>query len=878
MNRLPDAPSQVIKRDTVLRFTFDGRVFSAYEGDTIASALAAAGVTTFSRSFKYHRRRGLLCAAGRCPNCLVRVGDEPNVRACRTPVAQGMVVTSQNAWPSLQRDVMSLIQRVSRFLPAGFYYKTFMRPRALWPIYERIIRRAAGLGRVDPDAKPHHPAKVYKHADVAVIGGGPAGLSAAQAAAQTGARVILLEAEPTLGGHLRWTQNDAYTPPPLDSVEVLTDTTAIGIYDDLWIGAAHGEQLIKLRAKAVVITTGAYDIPLPFENNDLPGVMLGSAVLRLARLWGVRPGSRALVVSGHRRGLQTALDLRDLGIEVASVIDARPNPDPDLVEQLAQAGITVRPETVITRALGRRHVQGAEVSGRPGRVDCDLIVVCADTAPVNDLLLQAGAKLAWVADLGAFMPTELPPGVFAAGSVTGTEDLDAITREGWMAGLRAAHAAGCAEEPVQSEQSLQAERAIFAAYPLRPGQHDVVCWCEDVTSKDIRHSIAEGYDSIELIKRYSTISMGPCQGKMCSINAMRLAAQLTGQTVAATGTTTARPPVEPVLMDTLAGRVMEPVRVTPLHAWHIRHNAHLINAGLWKRPEHYGDPVAEARAVRERAGIIDVSTLGKLQITGPDAALLLERLYTNRWRDLRVGRVRYGVMVNDEGVVMDDGVTARLADNLYYMTTTSGGASGVHEWIEWWLQSGWPFDVQVVNVTEAYAAFNVAGPRARDVVAQVVAPDFDVSREVFPYLSRPADPGRGRPRDHFADRVHRRVKLRDPRAERIWRARVAGPDRRGRRRGHGALWHGGAAHPAIGEGAHPGRARDRRPDKSIRGEYGMGRQAGQGRFSRQALADIPGGRRRKAAGWLRNGGRGDARRGEPDRAARFDRTSPSSGA
>ncbi len=298
MTRLPDAPSQVIKRDTVLRFTFDGRAYSAYEGDTIASALAAAGVTTFSRSFKYHRRRGLLCAAGRCPNCLVRVGDEPNVRACRTPVAQGMVVTSQNAWPSLQRDVMSLIQRVSRFLPAGFYYKTFMRPRALWPIYERIIRRAAGLGRVDPDAKPHHPAKVYKHADVAVIGGGPAGLSAAQAAAQTGARVILLEAEPTLGGHLRWTQNDAYTPPPLDSVEVLTDTTAIGIYDDLWIGAAHGEQLIKLRAKAVVITTGAYDIPLPFENNDLPGVMLGSAVLRLARLWGVR--SRLACVGGIR--------------------------------------------------------------------------------------------------------------------------------------------------------------------------------------------------------------------------------------------------------------------------------------------------------------------------------------------------------------------------------------------------------------------------------------------------------------------------------------------------------------------------------------------------------------------------------------------------
>ncbi len=728
MTRLPDAPSQVIQRDNVLRFTFDGQTFSAYEGDTIASALAAAGVMTFSRSFKYHRRRGLLCVAGRCPNCLVRVGDQPNMRACRTGVTAGMAVRSQNAWPSLQRDVMSLLQRVGRFLPVGFYYKTFMRPKALWPTYERIIRRAAGLGRVDPASKPLHPAKVYQHADVVVIGGGPAGLNAAQAAAQVGARVIVLEAESAPGGHLRWAQTDAYAPPPLENVQILTDTTAIGIYDDLWIGATRGDQLIKLRARALVVATGAHDLPLPFENNDLPGVMLGSGVLRLARLWGVIPGSRAVVVSSQRRGLQTALDLYALGVGLAAVIDARPKPDPDLVSQLTAAGITVRAETVITRAMGRDRVRGAEISGTPDRVDCDLIVVCADSAPANDLLFQAGAKLAWDAEIGAFMPTDLPPGVFVAGSVAGVMDVDA----GAMAGLRAAHAAGCADMPAQSDP--QHERAIYAAYPLRPGQHDVVCWCEDVTSQDIRHSIAEGYDSIELIKRYSTISMGPCQGKMCGINALRLVAQMTGQSVESTGTTTSRPPVEPVSMDTLAGRVMEPVRVTPLHAWHVSHHAHMINAGLWKRPEHYGDPLAEARAVRERAGIIDVSTLGKLQITGPDVARLLERLYTNRWQDLGVGRVRYGVMVNDEGVVMDDGVTARLEDDLYYMTTTSSGASGVYEWIEWWLQSGWPFDVQVVNVTEAYAAFNIAGPRARDVIAKVIAPNVDVSRDGFPYL------------------------------------------------------------------------------------------------------------------------------------------------
>ena len=733
MTRLPNAPSQVINRDKGLRFTFDGKSFSAFEGDTIASALAAAGITTFSRSFKYHRRRGLLCVAGRCPNCLVQVGDRPNVRACVTPVTAGMVVTSQNAWPSLERDVMSLTQRVDRFLPVGFYYKTFMRPQSLWPTYERIIRRATGLGKVDPRTEPFHPAKVFKHADVAVIGGGPAGISAAQAAAQAGARVILLEAEPALGGFLRWSLPDWTGDEPLQGVEILTDTTAIGVDDDLWIGAVHRDQLIKLRTRALVVATGAYDIPVPFENNDLPGVMLGSGVLRLARLWGVRAGSRAVVVSAHRRGLQTALDLRDLGLDVAAVVDARPQPDPDLTAQLAGAGITVRPETVITKAYGRGRVEGAEVGGT--RVDCDLIVICADTAPANDLLFQAGARLAWETDLGAFMPVDLPPGVFVAGGVVGTLDLAGIKREGESAGWQAALAAGCdgAQARIDElEEQAQPERAVYTAYPLRSGKHDVVCWCEDVTSKDIRFSIAEGYDSIELIKRYATISMGPCQGKMCNVNALRLAALLTGQSVADMGTTTSRPPVEPVSMDTLAGRVMEPVRVTPLHVWHVNHKGQMINAGLWKRPEHYGDPVAEALAVRERVGLIDVSTLGKLKITGPDVALLLERLYTNRWQDLDVGRVRYGVMVNDEGVVMDDGVTARLGDGLYYMTTTSGGASGVHEWIEWWLQSGWSFDVQVVNVTEAYTAFNLAGPRARDVLATVT--DLDLDNTAFPYM------------------------------------------------------------------------------------------------------------------------------------------------
>lgn len=736
MTRLPAAPSQLINRDKVLRFTFDGKSFSAYEGDTIASALAAAGVTTFSRSFKYHRRRGLLCVAGRCPNCLVRADDQPNVRACKTPVSAGMAVASQNAWPSLERDVMSLTQRINRFLPVGFYYKTFMRPRSLWPTYEHLIRRAAGLGRVDPKSESSQPPKVFKHADVAVIGGGPAGLCAAQAAAEAGARVILLEAESTLGGHLRWTQDADRDPlPPLDNLEILTDTTTIGVYDDLWVGAVHQEQLIKLRARALIIATGVYDIPVPFENNDLPGVMLGSGVLRLARLWGVRPGSRAVVVSGNWRGLQTALSLHQLGIEVAAVADARRAPEADLTAQLAEVGIPVHPETVITRAYGKNHVQGAGFDGLTARIDCDLIVICADHVPANELLYLSGARLAWDAEQGAFMPSALPPRVFAAGEVVGTQDLSDIIREGRWAGEQAAQVAAYDVTSQQNTERIeQPQRGIYAAYRLQPSRHDVVCWCEDVTSKDIRDSIAEGYDSVELLKRYSTIGMGPCQGKMCNVNAARLLAQLTGQNVSATGTTTTRPPVQPVTMETLAGRVMEPVRLTPLHAWHESQNARMMNAGEWKRPEHYGDPEAEALAVHERVGIIDVSTLGKLHISGPDAARLLERLYTNYWHKLSVGRVRYGVMVNDEGVVMDDGITARLGENLYYTTTTSSGATSVYEWIEWWLQSGWQLDVQVVNVAEAFAALNIAGPHARDVLVSVVAEDVDLRSGAFPYM------------------------------------------------------------------------------------------------------------------------------------------------
>lgn len=768
------AVEQVIDHQVTLRFNFDGREYTAYAGDSIASALAAAGVKTFSRSFKYHRRRGLLCVAGNCPNCLVTVDGTPNVRSCKTPVREGMQVSSQNAWPSLEADAMSLVQLAGRFLPVGFYYKAFMRPRQLWPLYEKALRHAAGLGKINPAPRTEEFDKEYLHADVTVIGSGPAGLQAALAAAGQVARVALLEDNAWLGGHLRHTGGVIDGRPAIQhaaelvkrvenhpNIAVYKETLAFGWYDHNWIGAVRGEGLIRLRTKTMVVSTGAYEILPVFENNDLPGVMLASGASRLLHLWGVLPGRRAVVVSANRRGLQAALDLIRAGVEVPLVAELREEPESELLDQLQEAGVEVLTSTTVDRALGGRSVKGVLLrhreSSKSRQADCDLLVLACGFMPANELLYQAGGKFAWSKDLNEFIPLELPATVFAAGEAAGTHLLEDVEQEGVLAGLEAARSAGFGTDvvgrriagvPIPSKSSSgigarlsqivaerRATRQSWTALPLpaSKSKKDFVCLCEDVTVADVAHAIEEGYDSIELLKRYSTISMGPCQGKMCNMNAMRLAAHYNRQPVAETGTTTSRPPVRPVSLGALAGRHMEPLRLTPMHPWHIAHGARLMNAGLWKRPEHYGDPLAEVRAVRQAVGLIDVSTLGKFHLSGPDVPDLLERVYTNRWRNLEVGRVRYGVMVNDEGVVIDDGVTARLDEQLYYMTTTSTGAGQVYEWIEWWLQSGWGFDVQVLPATELRAAMNLTGPRARQVLAKV-ASGVDLEDDAFPYL------------------------------------------------------------------------------------------------------------------------------------------------
>ena len=782
--RHPEArPGEVIDRSGQIEFTFDGVKYHAHPGDTIGSALAAAAVKTLSRSFKYHRPRGLLCCAGHCPNCLVQIAGEPNVRACRRPVEAGMEVRSQNAWPSLDRDLMSLAALGAPFMPAGFYYKTFIRPAWMWPLYERLLRNAAGLGTVDQDAVPAECDKQYLHADVAVVGAGPAGIAAAAAAAAEGARVLLFDENPEAGGHLRYRSGGVPGAGAVrtalaeleraENAALHLDTAVVGWYQDNWLAAVRGNRLLKIRSRAIVVAAGAVESPPVFANNDLPGILLAGAAQRLLHLHGVLPGRRTVVEAGGDEGWRLAAELREAGVEIAALVDEREAVANEFEPALREAGVAVHLGSRIAGARGGGSVQAAllapaaaagagaveevatgtaraadPVAVRAARgaatgaaptiaVPCDSILLRGRAAPANELLFMAGARGRFDDEAGEFRLGELPAGLFNAGRCRGVEDAEAQAADGAAAGRTAAAFArspeGAGSPPWQGSATPPPAAPGKTPAPLPPcAGKRFVCLCEDVTDEDVATAIAEGYDSVELLKRYTTVSMGPCQGKMCALNSLEQAGRELGRAVGDLGRTTSRPPVVPVSLGALAGQRMEPVQVSPLHEWHLDNGARMMVAGLWLRPEQYGDPAEEVRAVRERAGLIDVSPLGKLQLSGPGVPGLLDRLYVNQWRDLRRGRVRYGIMCNDEGVVIDDGVCARLSDEEWYMSTTSAGAGNVLEWIEWWRQSGWGDGVQVADLTETNAAFNLAGPRSRELLSRLT--DRDLGNGRFPYM------------------------------------------------------------------------------------------------------------------------------------------------
>ena len=762
-NRLPQKQGELINRSETIAFSFNGRRYAAHPGDTIASALTAAGVQVLSRSFKYHRPRGVLCCAGHCPNCLVQVGDEPNVRACIRPVEAGMDVQAQNVWPSLNYDLLSLTQLGSRFMPVGFYYKTFIRPQSLWPFYEHVLRHAAGLGEVNHDTPPGAFDKQYLHADVTVVGGGPSGISAALSAAEQGANVLLFDENPTLGGHLRYTvPPDSPLPGLLEAlnqqstVQVFTDTAVLGWYQDNWLSAVRDSRLFKIRTKALITATGAYETPLVFDNNDLPGVMLGGAVQRLFHLYGVVPGEQVVVVTANDDGWDIAADLHAAGrSNIAAIVEERDYGDvtSPYINGLVAARIPIFYGHTILEALGSGTVNGAKITriDAHGEVDlsytqslgCDLIAISTGWTPATELFYMAGGKSEYNADRSEILPVTTPPGIYITGRAVGTHAIDAQLAEGRQTGANAANYTVGGQSPVGgkslSHPSPDPVDKQSCSHPRTSNRVRVhgfkkqfVCYCEDVTNADLETAIAEGYDSVELLKRYSTISMGPCQGKMCSMNTIHLCARTNGQTVQETGTTTARPPTTPVTLGVLAGQNMEPVQVTAIHDWHLAHGAKLLNAGLWMRPEHYGNPIAEVQTVRQQVGLIDVSPLGKLQLTGSGAPDFLERIYINQWRKLRVGRVRYGVICNDEGVVLNDGVCAHLRDEEWYMTTTSTGATTIFEWLQWWLQSGWGEGVHLTDLTDTFSAFNLAGPQSRAVLNKLTS--RNLANKAFSYM------------------------------------------------------------------------------------------------------------------------------------------------
>ncbi len=763
--RLGPQPGERIDREQPVGFSFEGRRYRGFRGDTLSTALWASGVRVLGRSFKYHRPRGIFSLCGLDCNALAESPDSTNLRMDTTPIQPGLKVRAVNTWGGVQSDLYRFTELFSTFLPVGFYYKAFHRPRALFPFFERRMRRIAGLGNIQPDQPLEPTPKRYDFCDLLVVGSGPAGLSAAIAAAELGLKVLLVEedrlpggtlafqlpGEPKAGGLLAELLGKAAALPNL---EIRTGTAAAGCYADRWAALIDSRRLTKLRARSLVVAAGAYDQPAVFRNNDLPGVMLASAAQRLIHQYAVKPFQQALVLAANTDGYRAAVDLHRAGVRVALVSDLRPQGEASVWrEEVAGRRIPILTGTAVHEALpapGKRAIRGALLCPLDGRgealpeesepIACDGIAMSVGWAPTDGILRQAGARMAYDERLEQYVPDQLPAGVFAAGRVNGVYALEDQLEDGRRAGRQAAtflRKAG-------SEASAQSPRrglAFSHPYPVvpHPRGKNFVDLDEDIQLDDIRHSLQEGFDSAELLKRYSTLGMGPSQGKHSNLNGSRILARLKGKSLAATGLTTARPFTSPVPLSHLAGRIFSPQRRTPIHARHRQLGARFMVAGSWLRPEYYevrgsdrrAAIQAEAEAVRGRVGLVDVGTLGKLEICGPDAVAFIERMYTGRFAKLKEGRSRYLLMCDESGMMVDDGVAARLASDRFYVTTTSGASDAVaREMTRWALI--WSLQVMVLNLTGAYGAMNLAGPRSIEVLQPLT--DIDLDPQAFPYL------------------------------------------------------------------------------------------------------------------------------------------------
>ncbi|MFK3774495.1 2Fe-2S iron-sulfur cluster-binding protein [Pseudomonas sp. NPDC089406] len=762
--RLPAPMGLLIDRESPLSFSFDGNRYQGFAGDSIASALLGNGRWLLSRSFKYHRPRGPLSLAGQDANTLVQLPDEPNVLADLHAVEDGQVVDGQNFNGSLDNDRDAYLGKFSRFMPVGFYYRSFYKPKGMWKVWEPLIRKKAGLGVLDQTFKPQYYDKAYLFVDVAVIGAGPAGLRAALDAANAGAKVLLVEQQPVLGGSLNYARFDiagsraaslrhellaAVDGHP--NIQVLCQATCNGWFTDNYLPVIQHQRMYKVRATRCLVAAGSFDQPVVFRNNDLPGVMLTSAAQRLMKLYAVKPGQRAVLLTGHDDGYLAALDLQEQGVTVAAVVDMRAaSADPTLTAELKRRDIPVHLGSTVYEALhesGMRHVSGADIrpitgQGKVGphglRVSCDLLCMSAGYMPVYQLLCQAGGKLAYEVNRDEFAISGLPAGLDIAGSVNGRHLLDNVLNDATRAAAEALAALGLAAPALGA---FGPEAKVNFPWPIfpHPKGKDFVDFDEDLQVRDIVNATRSGYRDIQLVKRFSTVGMGPSQGRHSALPTARLVAQATGRSISETGVTTARPPFQAEKLAHVAGRAFDPYRQTPMHRRHVQAGAKMMPAGIWQRPAYYGKPgerdacmQAEARQVREKVGLIDVSTLGGLDVRGADAAELLERLYTFGFAKLAVGRTRYALMTNEHGVVIDDGVCARLAAQHFYVTATTSGVERIYQQMLKW-NAQWRLDVDITNVTAALAAVNLAGPLSRQVLAKV-CDDVELSAAAFPYL------------------------------------------------------------------------------------------------------------------------------------------------
>jgi sarcosine oxidase subunit alpha len=762
-----ELPTTRIDPSRQIAFKYRGKTFHGIEGDTVATALYANGVRIFSRSLKYHRPRGIYSLDGESGNCLMQINGMPNVHAEQTLLKDNMHVEPQNVLGTPEWDLLGILDQFHWAMPAGFYYRMFHRPYRFWPFFMKQLRKIAGLGRLNPNSSGKNYDELYLNAEVCVVGAGPAGMRAALAAASHGLRVVLLEAQPWLGGCFDYRTSEysagmalfqraqqlAEKVEQTVNIRIFRKTSLLGIYNDNLITACQkdskadsdDERYIEIRAESIVVATGCTERPLIFENNERPGVMQAGCAQRLARTYGLLPGRRAVFSIGHDMGLEAAVDLADVGLTVACVADCRSaGQDPLLIEALAERQIPYLQGWVAAGARGAKTLKSVWLTTTDGalkrKFKCDLLVSSAGLSTVPNPLFLTPARMAYDTHTGLFLPRRLPPKIHAAGQMMGYQSAESIEASGHLAGLSAVTDCG-----IDVAKQLNEARGHLNDLPgpprgcdlvRAPGRQDrqFICFDEDVTVNHIYQACEMGFDRPELAKRFTAAGTGPTQAGIPGQNLPMAVARYRGQPLGATVPTTVRPPMRGTLLGTYAGRNADIYKQTPLHKVQLESNAVFRRVGPWKRARYFAKDAtarAEIKSVRNKVGLIDVSTLGKFRLFGPDALKALQRVYVGDMSKMSPGKLKYSAMCNDDGCLIDDGVVVQLGENDYYFTTSTGRAGATAEWFRYQTRfDNWCF--HMVNLTDAFGAINVAGPRSREVIEHLT--DEDVSNPAFPYM------------------------------------------------------------------------------------------------------------------------------------------------